>query len=53
MQMEEDAKKITKGRECHAMGVAIDAFNDLDDVLMEEADQKSNGSDIKTVEHVL
>ena len=46
-------KKITKGRECHAMGVAIDAFNDLDDVLIEEADQKSNNNNIKHFEHVL
>ena len=35
------------------MGVAIDAFNDLYDVLIEEVDQKSNDNDIKTVEHEL
>ena len=35
------------------MEVAIDAFNDLDDVLIEKADQKSNNNDIKTVKHVL
>ena len=49
MQTEE----VAKGRECQAMGVAIDAFNDLDNVLIEEADQKRSDNDTNTVEHVL